>query len=174
MEKETVSVPAASQQQFDPEKQLHVQEDPFIASSSSSRQQDITPEEDSQSQQDDDTRAYTLSGWKGTLLVIGMSSANFLYGLDNTIVADLQADISESMQNISQLGWLGVGFTLGSTASILPLGKAYSLFDTKWLFIFCLVMFSAASALCGAAPNMEAMIVGRVWAGSAGAGMYLG
>lgn len=35
-------------------------------------------------------------------------------------------------------------------------------------------MFSAGSALCGAAPNMNALIVGRVWAGAGGAGMYLG
>lgn len=35
-------------------------------------------------------------------------------------------------------------------------------------------MFSAGSALCGAAPGMDALIVGRIWAGSGGAGMYLG
>ncbi|KAL4940536.1 major facilitator superfamily domain-containing protein [Aspergillus oleicola] len=41
-------------------------------------------------------------------------------------------------------------------------------------FIGCLTMFSAASALCGAAPSMTAIIVGRVWAGAGEAGMYLG
>ena len=35
-------------------------------------------------------------------------------------------------------------------------------------------MFEAGSALCGAAPGMDALIVGRVWAGAGGAGMYLG
>ena len=32
----------------------------------------------------------------------------------------------------------------------------------------------AASALCGAAPNMNAEIVGRVLAGAGGNGMYYG
>jgi MFS family permease len=67
-----------------------------------------------------------------------------------------------------------VGFTLGSTVAILPLGKMYAVFDNKWIFVSCLTMFAAASALCGGAPSMNAMIVGRVWAGVGGAGMYLG
>ncbi|OTA91149.1 hypothetical protein M434DRAFT_22550 [Hypoxylon sp. CO27-5] len=98
----------------------------------------------------------------------------FLYGLDTTIVADIQGAVSETYDNVAQLGWLGVGFTLGSTVMILPLGKAFGVFDNKWIFIGCLLNFAAASALCGAAPSMNAMIVGRVWAGAGGAGMYLG
>lgn len=35
-------------------------------------------------------------------------------------------------------------------------------------------MFTAASALCGAASSLSAIIIGRVWAGAGGAGMYLG
>ena len=42
------------------------------------------------------------------------------------------------------------------------------------LYIGSLTMFEAGSALCGAAPSMNALIVGRVWAGAGGAGMYLG
>ncbi|KAM5479526.1 hypothetical protein McanCB56680_005454 [Microsporum canis] len=108
------------------------------------------------------------------LVCLAIFSANVLYGLDNTIVADIQASISEEFNNVNQLGWLGFGFCLGSTIAILPLGKAYAMFDTKWVFIGCLASFAAASALCGAAPSMNAMIVGRVWAGTGGAGMYLG
>ncbi|CAM1511792.1 Fc.00g093050.m01.CDS01 [Cosmosporella sp. VM-42] len=116
----------------------------------------------------------TITGFRWFLVCVAIFSANFLYGLDTTIAADIQAAVSEEFENVSQLGWLGVGFGLGSTVAILPLGKAFGIFDTKWLYIACLVMFSAGSALCGAAPNMNAIIVGRVWAGAGGAGMYLG
>ncbi|SPO07260.1 related to aflatoxin efflux pump AFLT [Cephalotrichum gorgonifer] len=115
-----------------------------------------------------------VTGWRWFLVCLGTFSANLLFGLDTTIAADIQAAVSDSFDNVTQLGWLGVGFMLGSTASILPLGKAYGIFNTKWLFIGCLTMFAAGSALCGAAPNMNALIVGRVWAGAGGAGMYLG
>lgn len=63
---------------------------------------------------------------------------------------------------------------LGAVVFTLPLGKAYAVFDTKWMFLGCLAMFAAGSALCGGAPSMNAIIVGRVWAGIGGAGMYLG
>lgn len=116
----------------------------------------------------------TIRGFRWFLVCVAIFSANFLYGLDTTIAADIQAAVSETFDNVTKLGWLGVGFGLGATVAILPLGKAYGIFDTKYLYIASLVMFSAASALCGAAPSMGAMIVGRVWAGAGGAGMYLG
>ena len=115
-----------------------------------------------------------VSGIRWLLVCMAIFSGNILYGLDTTIAADIQASVSETYDNVTQLGWLGIGFTLGSTVTILPLGKAYARFDNKWVFINCLTMFAAGSALCGAAPSMSAMIVGRVWAGAGGAGVYLG
>ena len=115
-----------------------------------------------------------VTGFRWVLVCIAIFSGNILYGLDTTIAADIQASVSTTFENVTQLGWLGVGFTLGSTVAILPLGKAYARFDNKWVFINCLTMFAAGSALCGGAPSMNAMIVGRVWAGAGGAGIYLG
>ncbi len=115
-----------------------------------------------------------VTGFRWLLVCLAIFSGNILYGLDTTIAADIQASVSETFNNVTQLGWLGVGFTLGSTVTILPLGKVYASFDTKWVFISCLTMFAAGSALCGAAPSMNAMIIGRVWAGAGGAGVYLG
>ena len=37
-----------------------------------------------------------------------------------------------------------------------------------------ILVFSVGSAICGAAPSMSALIVGRVIAGAGGAGLYLG
>ena len=125
---------------------------------------DSTPKDDERS----------VRGIRWFFICVAIFSANMLYGLDTTIVADIQAPISETFSNVAQLGWLGIGFTLGSTVLILPLGKAFGTFDNKWVFILCLLNFAAANALCGGAPNMDAMIVGRVWAGAGGAGMYLG
>lgn len=50
----------------------------------------------------------------------------------------------------------------------------YGQFDPKWLYIFCVLGFEVGSAVCGAAPSMNALIIGRAVAGLAGAGMYLG
>ncbi|OCK81863.1 MFS general substrate transporter [Lepidopterella palustris CBS 459.81] len=112
--------------------------------------------------------------WQWVIVALALYSSAFLYGLDTTIVADIQAAAIETFGDVEKLGWLGIGFPLGSIATILSLSKAYGIFDVKWLFLGSLVTFEAGSALCGGAPSMNALIVGRVWAGAGGAGMYLG
>ncbi len=57
---------------------------------------------------------------------------------------------------------------------IMPYGKFYNLFNAKWVYIASFVLFQASSALCGGAPNKTAEIIGRVFAGTGGNGMYLG
>jgi MFS family permease len=44
----------------------------------------------------------------------------------------------------------------------------------KKLFISSVVLFEAGSAICGAAPTMNALIVGRAIAGVGGSGLYIG
>ena len=50
----------------------------------------------------------------------------------------------------------------------------YSQFNPKILYILTVALFEVGSAICGAAPTMDALIVGRVIAGLGGSGMYLG
>ncbi|KAF2129723.1 MFS general substrate transporter [Dothidotthia symphoricarpi CBS 119687] len=104
-------------------------------------------------------RNYSRTQW--TLVLVAIYCSQFLYGLDNTIVADIQGAVVNDFGEIGKLGWLGIGFPLGSVATILTFGKAYGIFDLKWLYIGSMVMFTAGSALCGAAPNMISLIIGR-------------
>ncbi|KAI5867877.1 MFS general substrate transporter [Durotheca rogersii] len=117
-------------------------------------------------------RSYTRLQW--LLVLAAIYSSEFLYGLDTTIVADIQGAIVYDLSEVGKLGWLAIGFPLGSVATMLVFGKAYGQFDNKWLYVSSMVMFTAASALCGATPTMDGLIIGRVWAGAGGAGMYLG
>ncbi|KAH6653101.1 major facilitator superfamily domain-containing protein [Truncatella angustata] len=97
-----------------------------------------------------------------------------LFALDATIVAVVQPQVLAAFDNeIDKLPWIGVAFSLG-TIAILPLGKANGLFDVKWLFIASVAIFEIGSILCGAAPDMTAMIVGRAISGVGGAGIYCG
>ena len=88
-------------------------------------------------------------------------------------VADVQPAIISRFGQIQDLPWLGAAFALGAVA-ILPWSKAYGIYNIKWLFIANIILFEAGSALCGGAPNMVGMIVGRVIAGVGGSGMYMG
>lgn len=50
----------------------------------------------------------------------------------------------------------------------------YSSFDLKILLIASIILFEVGSVVCGAAPTMDALIVGRVIAGVGGSGIFLG
>jgi MFS family permease len=76
--------------------------------------------------------------------------------------------------NIEDLAWVGLGFPMASVAGIMFLGRMYGLFDVKTLLNSSIFIFEVGSAVCGAAPNMNALIVGRCIAGFGGCGMYLG
>lgn len=115
-----------------------------------------------------------ITGIRWFLLCSALYATALLYGLDTTIAADVQSAVIETFEDISQLAWLGAGFTLGSVAVILPYGALYSMFSLKYLYIAGVVLFELGSVLCGAAPSMNVLIVGRVIAGMGGTGLYLG
>ncbi|PGH03526.1 hypothetical protein AJ79_07361 [Helicocarpus griseus UAMH5409] len=120
----------------------------------------------------DDVRKIT--GFRWVLICAALYLSALMYGLDTTIAADVQGAVIETFSEVSQLAWIGAGFPLGSVAVILPYGFLYTTFNMKWLYIGGIVLFQAGSALCGAAPTMNALIVGRVFAGAGGTGIYLG
>ncbi|KAJ5462578.1 Major facilitator superfamily domaingeneral substrate transporter [Penicillium sp. IBT 31633x] len=115
-----------------------------------------------------------ITGIRWFIFLVSTLTAIFVYSLDNTIVANIAPVIVNDFNAVEDLPWLSVGFMIGGMAMILPFGKLYSIFDAKWVFIVSAVIFMAASALCGAAPSMDAEIVGRVFAGAGGNGMYFG
>ena len=57
---------------------------------------------------------------------------------------------------------------------VTPRAALYAIFDLKYMFIGSIILFEAASTLCGAAPTMNSLIVGRVFAGVGGNGIFLG
>lgn len=98
----------------------------------------------------------------------------FLYALDNTVVANVQAKVVQTYHRVDLVPWLGVSFALASAATTLPWSKAYGTFSAKKLYLGSTTVFMAASALCGAAPDINSFIVGRAIAGAGGCGMYMG
>jgi MFS family permease len=120
------------------------------------------------------TNTRQVVGLKWFLVCISLYTSAFLYGLDTTIAADVQGAVITSFGHIEQLAWIGAGFPLGSVSVIILVGALYTSFNMKWIFIGGLVLFEVGSVICGAAPSMNAIIVGRVIAGAGGSGIYLG
>ena len=115
-----------------------------------------------------------MGKFRWILTCSALYSATLLYGLDTTIVADVQVPIVQRFGQIEKLTWIGAAFPLGSVAIILPLGVIYESFDYKYLYLVSFALFEGGSALCGGSPNINALIIGRVIAGIGGSGLYLG
>jgi MFS family permease len=115
-----------------------------------------------------------ITGWKWGVVVAAILSSTFLFALDNTIVADVQPVIVTHFHDVGKLSWLSVAFLIGAAATNLVWGKVFGQFNAKWTYILCVVLFETGSALCGGAPSIDALIVGRAICGVGGSGMYVG
>ncbi|KAJ6125639.1 hypothetical protein N7471_012956 [Penicillium samsonianum] len=115
-----------------------------------------------------------INGWKWYLTLVSILASTFLYALDATVVADLQPVIVQELGGIEKIPWLSVAFLLSATATNLVWGRMYGHFTAKWFYIFHVTIFEVGSAICGAAPSIYVMILGRAIAGVGGTGLYLG
>ncbi|KAL4869204.1 hypothetical protein BDV12DRAFT_196633 [Aspergillus spectabilis] len=125
------------------------------------------------SAESDSAGVRTVHGIKWALAYASLISTVLFYSLDGTIVAGIQPSIIDSLGEIDKLAWIGVSVTLRAFA-VLPMGKAYGVFNVRLLFLTCVTGFEIGSAICGAAPNMNIMILGRVIQGVTGCGCYSG
>ncbi|KAI0432730.1 MFS general substrate transporter [Xylaria sp. FL1042] len=126
------------------------------------------------SSESSDTKRREIHGIRWFFICASLYITCFLYGLDTTIAAAVQGDVIKTFGHIEQLAWIGAGFPLGSVTVIFLMGYLYNAFNMKWMFVITVALFDIGSALCGAAPNMAALIIGRVIAGAGGTGIYLG
>ncbi|OKL56408.1 hypothetical protein UA08_08056 [Talaromyces atroroseus] len=115
-----------------------------------------------------------IHGWKWILAVTAILSSIFYYALDNTVVADIQPVIISDFGNVDKMTWLSVAFLLGATATNLVWGRIYGQFNAKWTYLLNVAVFEIGSAICGAAPSIQVMIVGRALCGVSGSGLYVG
>ncbi|CAD6926544.1 unnamed protein product [Tilletia laevis] len=100
-----------------------------------------------------------------------LALAILLTSLDQTIAACITPTISTEFGSSSQSSWIGTAFLLSSTVFQPLYGRCCDVFGRKMLFLAAQIIFLGGTALCGAAPNMTALIIGRAIAGIGGAGL---
>jgi len=98
----------------------------------------------------------------------------FLVALDRTIIATAIPKITDDFDSLSDIGWYGSAFMLTSSCFQLLLGRLYTFYTPKYVFMTLIGVFEIGSAICGAAPNSIAFIVGRAIAGIGSAGLTAG
>ena len=118
--------------------------------------------------------ARKIHGMSWFLVVTATISSMFLFGLDQTITADVQPAVINRFDSVLKLPWISVTLLLGASASNLFWGQVYSNYNAKWVFLFNFVVFELGSTLCAASPTINVLIGGRSLAGFGGTGMYNG
>ncbi|HEU5349973.1 MAG TPA: DHA2 family efflux MFS transporter permease subunit [Terracidiphilus sp.] len=106
------------------------------------------------------------------LIAATVAIAAFMEVLDTSIANVALQHIAGSLgASPDQATWVLTSY-LVSNAIVLPLGGwASSIMGRRNFFAFCILIFTASSFLCGAAPSLTALLFFRVLQGAGGGGM---
>jgi MFS transporter, DHA2 family, multidrug resistance protein len=106
------------------------------------------------------------------LIAMTVALAAFMEVLDTTIANVALPHIAGSLgASEDQSTWVLTSY-LVSNAIVLPLGGwASNLMGRRNFFVFCILVFTAASFLCGIAPSLPLLLIFRVIQGAGGGGL---
>uniref|UniRef100_A0A8H7NBT2 Major facilitator superfamily (MFS) profile domain-containing protein n=1 Tax=Bionectria ochroleuca TaxID=29856 RepID=A0A8H7NBT2_BIOOC len=127
-----------------------------------------------QPQQETEQQLEYPSGPRFWVIVFALCLVGFLISLDSTVIATAVPEISNEFDSLSDIGWYSSVYFLTMCLPQLSFMKVYSRYPIRLTYGAVMVVFLAGSALCGAAPNSQALIAGRALAGLGAAGLYSG
>ena len=116
------------------------------------------------------------SAWKPRvnpwLIAMTVALAAFMEVLDTSIANVALPHIAGTLGASTDEGTWVLTSYLVSNAIVLPLGGwASSLMGRRNFFVFCIIVFTIASFLCGAAPTLPMLLLFRIIQGAGGGGM---
>ncbi|KAI1193539.1 MFS general substrate transporter [Nemania serpens] len=98
----------------------------------------------------------------------------FIISIYTTILGTAVPKITDEFHGLSDVPWYASAYFLTFGGFQSSWGKAFKYYPLKTTFIVAVVIFEVGSIICGAAPNSNALIVGRAIAGLGGAGISTG
>ncbi|KAI2643460.1 major facilitator superfamily domain-containing protein [Xylaria nigripes] len=128
-----------------------------------------TPQEKPAEQEDDSEK---LSRTATFLLVLSLSISTFIAAIEQTIVSTAVPTIAKAF-NASEVdyAWIGTAYLLPAAAATPPWGKISDIFGRKPILLATIIVFFIGSLIGGLAPNMHALLAGRVIQGIGGGGI---
>lgn len=115
-----------------------------------------------------------VAGRTGSRLVLALTAgATFVAFLDTTVVNVAFPDLASSFpaDKVSDLSWVVSGYAVLFAALLTAAGRIADAVGRRRVFLASLAVFTAASALCAAAPDLPLLIAARAVQGAAAAGM---
>lgn len=103
------------------------------------------------------------------LITIAVMAGTFMEIIDTTVVNVALPQMAGSLSaGVDEATWVLTSY-LVSNAIVLPItGWLSALFGRKRFLMICLALFTTTSMMCGSAPNLESLIVFRIFQGIGG------
>jgi MFS transporter, DHA2 family, multidrug resistance protein len=103
------------------------------------------------------------------LIAVTVMSATFMEVLDTAVANVALRHIAGSFAaSVDESTWVLTSYLISNAIVLVATGWLSGFFGRKRLLLGCLVIFTASSALCGAAPGLAFLIVARVIQGIGG------
>jgi DHA2 family multidrug resistance protein len=103
------------------------------------------------------------------LIAATVMSATFMEVLDTSIANVALPHIAGSLAaSTDESTWVLTSYLVSNAIVLVATGWLSGFFGRKRLLLSCIVIFTAASALCGAAPSLSFLIIARVIQGAGG------
>ncbi|KAH8899825.1 major facilitator superfamily transporter [Thozetella sp. PMI_491] len=147
----------------------------LVTTSGSENDEKSSPQpQDTADDAEDVPESHRLNHLQLVTLSIALATNIFVLALDESIIATAIPRITDQFQSLSDVGWYGSGYLMTMACFQLTFGKLYKHLPSKWVLLSALTIFELGSAVCGASPSSNALIVGRVIAGIGASGIVSG
>jgi MFS transporter, DHA2 family, multidrug resistance protein len=114
----------------------------------------------------------TVAGTNPWLIAILVAGASFMETLDSTIANVVLPYIAGGMGvSEDEASWVITTYLVANAVIVTATGFFANRFGRKRFFLFCLVLFTISSLMCGLSGNLESMLMFRILQGLAGGGM---
>ncbi|KAL1843457.1 hypothetical protein VTJ49DRAFT_1567 [Mycothermus thermophilus] len=114
------------------------------------------------------------TGMSLALITLALCLSVFTMALDNSIIATAIPKITDQFQSLPDVGWYASSYLLTTAAFQLLVGRFYTFFSIKLVYLVSLFLFELGSLICGVAQNSVTLIAGRAVAGVGAAGIFSG
>src|SRR5256885_6236683 len=112
------------------------------------------------------TSGLLLHSMRGRVALAATVAASGMASLDATVVNVALPRIGRDFDaSVSSLQWVLTGYLLALASLILLAGALGDRYGRRKVFIIGTIWFAAASALCGAAPNVDVLVAARALEG---------
>jgi len=111
---------------------------------------------------------------KFALISLSLCLVIYVVTLDGTVIATAVPEITDDFNSLKDVGWYSSVYFMTASVAQLLFGRLYTRYSIGANYTASMLFFLVGSAICGAAPNSVALIIGRAVAGIGCSGLLVG